>query len=155
MSIQKKINKTLNSGYTYIEVLVSLLVISMLSALLFFSYSFCVRSIRKTRQNITSSIERLNFEYSIRKKINSVSIPYWLKDYELSTESNVLILNWVNGVNSLELIHYPATIKILKIEQITKKSGFIIGLKINYEFRGKEYEILELFASRKYGDCLL
>ena len=48
-----------SEGFSYIEVIVSLLIISFIAGLLYFSYSICIKSLYSSKESIRNSIEHL------------------------------------------------------------------------------------------------
>jgi type II secretory pathway component PulJ len=148
----KKIKKS-KEAFTYIEVIVSLLIIALLAGLLYFSYAICIKGINSSRKSVKESIEWLNTDSILRKKIEAVSIPFWQKDYEYSFTPNSLTISWVNGLNASETINLPNIFKIQAVEPINSENDSIKGLIIKYQYKNSDYELKALFSSRPYGSA--
>ncbi len=153
MNILKSLynHKKSKEAFTYIEVIVSLLIIALLAGLLYFSYAICIKGINSSRKSVKESIEWLNTDSLIRKKIEQVSIPFWVTDYEYSFSSNSLTLSWINGVNNSETLSLPEIFKIQKVETIDAENDSIKGLIVKYQYKNADYELKALFASRTFG----
>ncbi len=148
-------NKKAYEGFTFIETLVSLTVITMICVMLVFCYSSAIKGITKSRKQVNSDLELIDFDTSLRKIINSISLPQWKKDYNFTYTSTSLFLEYVNG--SSEYIETT----INKNFQI--KNCFVIfydnkkpaGLKVYYSYKNKEYICSELFSSIPFGQVKL
>ena len=66
-----KFPKKNNSAFTYIEVILALVIIALISVLLFFSYSVCIRSFNSARESVKESIVHLNTDKIIRKNMGT------------------------------------------------------------------------------------
>lgn len=73
MNIQKNLyniyKEKSRDAFTYIEVIVSLLIISLIAGVLYISYAACLKNIDSSRISVNDSIERLNTDTLIRKKL--------------------------------------------------------------------------------------
>ena len=69
MNMQKIIYKDKIPAFTYIEVLVSLIIISLIASLLYFSYFVSIRSIRKSEDDLKIQILRLDVDAKIRDSV--------------------------------------------------------------------------------------
>lgn len=146
-----KKNQKSKEAFTYIEVIVSLLIIALLAGLLYFSYAICIKGINSSRKSVKESIEWLNTDSMLRKKIEAVSIPFWQKDYEYSFSPNSLTISWMNGVKTSETISLPDVFEIQSVEPINSEKDSIKGLIIKYQYKNSEYELKALFSSRSFG----
>lgn len=159
MNIQKNLyniyKEKSRDAFTYIEVIVSLLIISLIAGVLYISYAACLKNIDSSRISVNDSIERLNTDTLIRKKIENVVIPFWIKKYETSYSSNTLTLQWINGIDKSETIIIPDNFSIVEVEQIVLEGNIPKGLIIKYEYKKNVYELKALFASRPYGKVQL
>lgn len=160
MNIQKRLNKILSSysqinAFTYVEVITALLIISLLAGLLYFSYAICVKQINKSNVSLHDSIDRLNTDSLIRSNIESVIIPYWIKDYDYSFSKNEINLSWVNGIKTNKTIIISDNYEILNVSPIGKNKKKIEGLIVEYRVNNQVYEIKALFASKTYGEISL
>lgn len=158
MSIQKKQNKKFiqirkqTNAFTYIEVIVSLLIISVLAGLLYITFSIGIKQFRSSKKSVNYLIERLDTDTIIRTGIEKVSIPFWVTEYDYSFSNNEIALSWINGIKEKTIINIPDNAVIINIEEILSEKDSIKGLIVKYTINNHVYEIKALFASRTYGD---
>ena len=151
----KNLKKKSDEAFTYVEVLVSLLIIALLAGLLYFSYAISIKSIKTSQLTLKTAIERLNTDLLIRQKVEQISIPFWYKSYDYSFTSNTLTLSWINGVRNSETINVPDYISIIEVNPINTDSNESKGLQIIYNLHQRTYELKAFFASRPYGSIQL
>ena len=156
MNMQKNQNSfhklKINEAFTYIEVIVSLIIISLIACLLYFSYSICIKGFNSSRESVTDSLIHISVDSYFREKIQTVTIPYWLYDYEYTFTDSEIMLSWMNGEKKLDKVTVPKNVKIDDIRVIFSENKNIKGLHIKYFIKSKEYETKVLFASRVFGD---
>lgn len=140
-----------SAAFTYIEVVVALIIISLIASVLFFSYSVCIKSINSSRKSVKSAVEYLNIDSYLRKKIESVSFPFWLQKYDYSFSDNEIVLSWLDGVKDKQIIKLPEEVRIIDIKPLLSENKRIKGLYIKYYIKKQECELKALFASRIYG----
>lgn len=144
-------NNVFTESFSYVETLVSLLVISIICVLLAFCYSTSVKSIVKTKQKAKEATQILQFDTFLRNTINSISVPAWEKDYTFTYSKNNIDLPWVNGKKEPQNTSIPEDFIIEKAETIKYKNSKPAGLKVIYTYNKKEYECSCLFSSIPYG----
>lgn len=150
--MQKKVFKDKVPAFTYMEVLVSLVVISMVAGLLSFSYATGVKSLRNSKKEVTNQILRLNTDTQIRKYVEKVIMPFWENEYEITYSSNQISLPWVNGKEAPISINFPNNVKIVNCEVLLSSSDNPQGLIVTYNIDKEDYITKVLFASYKYGE---
>lgn len=138
-------------GFSYIEVIISLLIISFIAGLLYFSYSICIKSLYSSKESIKNSIEHLEADKYLRESIQSVSLPFWQKTIEYAFTENEINISCSSGeiIKTFKMKH---NIKLKEIDPIYTEGDRIKGLQIKYSINNKLYETKALFASRYYGD---
>ncbi len=152
MIMQKtQCNLKTSYAFSYIEVIVSLLIISFIAGLLYFSYSICVKSLYSSKESINNSIEHLEADEYLRESIQSVLVPFWQDTVEYSFTENEITISWNNGEisKSLKMKH---NVKIIEVNPVYSEQDRIKGLYVKYNLNNKSYESRVLFASRYYGD---
>lgn len=148
-------NEKKSNAFTYIEVIVALVVISLIAGLLYFSYSICIKSFTSSRESVREAVERLNTDAFLRKKIQSVSIPYWEKDFDFSFSEAQITLPWLEGIKAEQSVIMPENASIKDVTPIKSDKGKPKGLHIKYYIKNNEYVVKVLFASRFYGEVEL
>ena len=136
-------DKSYSEGFSFIEVLVSLFIISMISMLLYFAYSLCLKTYNRSKEEIKITTLRANTDYILRKKIEKVTIPYWEKEYIFSFTDNSISLNWIDGKNDLIQVLLPENVKVIDVELIQSKENKYLGMKVSYELLSKKFEAKE------------
>ncbi|MCI6592811.1 MAG: type II secretion system GspH family protein [Spirochaetia bacterium] len=140
-----------SEGFSYIEVIVSLLIISFIAGLLYFSYSICIKSLYSSKESIRNSIDHLEADEYLRESIQSVLVPFWQKSIDYSFTENEISISWDNG-EVTKSFKMKAKAKIIEVNPIYSEEVRIKGLHIKYNVNNKSYETKALFASRYYGD---
>lgn len=151
----KKILKKQNekvAAFTLIETLVSLLVVSLMGMILYFSFFVSVKSVNSSNNNVSVQIERLNTDRKLRTSIESVRVPFWVKEYDYSFSKNQLLLSWINGIDKNQNISFSENIVLDSCIPILSKEDRIIGFEIKYSIKSNQFTTKALFASYSYGE---
>ena len=151
----KKILKKQNekvAAFTLIETLVALLVVSLMGMVLYFSFFVSVKSVNSSNKNISIQIERLNIDRKLRNSIESVKVPFWIKEYDYSFSQNHLLLSWINGIEEKQNIIFSENIALDSCMPILSKEDRIIGFEIKYFIKNNQFTTKALFASYSYGE---
>ncbi len=143
-------NKHTNA-FSFIEVLISLLIISMLTLLLYFSFGTIIKSYNLSKKKIKNSITQINTDSILRSNIEKICIPFWENEYDFSFSKNSLTINWLNGINETKTIIIPDIVCIIDVDMISNTKGKAIGLRILYQIEDSDYELTASFASIPYG----
>lgn len=141
-----------NEGFTYIEVVVSLVIISLVAGLIYFSYAVSFKSLNSSKNRIKTEIIRINTDTLLRKNIESISIPFWDKEYDYSFSDNTIKLGRINGSREPYEIKLNDSVIITSCNPLKNKADKITGFEIRYQINGKEFETSALFASHDYGE---
>ena len=141
-------------AFSFMEVLVSLVIISLISALLYFSYAVSLKSIAKSRQKTSDELTLLRTDSLLRSKIEGFRFPFWTKEikFEFTGNSIEIYHDGEKTENSSVLITVPEEIKITDCTALTGEDKSIRGLNIKYMIKETEHESKILFASRIYGE---
>lgn len=151
----KKILKKQNekvAAFTLIETLVSLLVVSLMGMILYFSFFVSVKSVNSSNNNVSVQIERLNTDRKLRTSIESVRVPFWVKEYDYSFSKNQLLLSWINGIDKNQNISFSENVVLDSCIPILSKEDRIIGFEIKYSINSNQFTTKALFASYSYGE---
>lgn len=144
-----------NEGFTFIETLVALAVIALISVMLVFCYSTSIKSLNKTRSKTKDTFEVLSIDESFRKIIQSISLPEWENTYNYSYTTSSLSLPWINRTEETVKFDFDSSLVINKVEVINYKNDIPAGLKITYQYQKHEYICSELFSSIPFGQVEL
>lgn len=139
-------------GFSYIEVTVSLFIISLIGLLLFFSYRISIKSVNSSRKKINTEVIRVYTDTLLRNNIEKICIPFWIPDLEYSYTENSLCIGWVDGTEETKNIRLDERVKISSCKPIETKKNNIIGFEISYEIDGCVFETVAVIASRVYGE---
>lgn len=151
----KKVLKKQNEkvvAFTLIETLVALLVVSLMGMVLYFSFFVSVKSVNSSNKNISIQIERLNIDRKLRNSIESVKVPFWIKEYDYSFSQNHLLLSWINGIEEKQNINFSENVVLDSCMPILSKEDRIIGFEIKYSIKNNQFTTKALFASYSYGE---
>ncbi|MBO4404927.1 MAG: type II secretion system protein, partial [Treponema sp.] len=136
----------LSSAFSYVEVLVSLFIISMISIVLAVSYSVGIKAVVKDKESVFSSYKHMKVDSFLRKNIEKIEFPYWINELLLDAEDNILTISCNNVTYTIKL---PEYVSIKKVEQLYPDG--LAGVKISYEIGNKTYKSSVLFSSYSYG----
>ena len=149
--MHRNFNKA-RAAFSYIEVVVSLMIISMVALLLYFTYAVSVRSVNSSKQRIKTEIVRIKTDTVLRRSIENIIVPAWISEYEYSFNDNSINLSWVNGNQNITEIEIEKMVKIISVEPLKTKTDKILGFEIKYSIDVNEFETIAIFASRPYGE---
>lgn len=144
-----------NEGFTFIETLVALTIIILISLMLVFCYSTSIKTLDKTRSKTKDSIEVLDMDKNFRQIIQSISLPEWETTYSYSYTSSSLSLQWINCSEDFAMFDFDSSIVINNVEIIKYKNNIPAGLKITYLYKNNKYSCIELFSSIPFGQLEL
>lgn len=150
MTLQKT-----NEGFTFVETLVALTVIALISIMLVFCYSTSIKTLNKTRSKTKNTFEVLTIDENFRRIIQSISLPEWESTYECSYTSSSLSLQWINQAEDSIQFDFDSSLFITNVEILKYKNSMPAGLKITYLYQDHEYICSELFSSIPYGQVEL
>lgn len=150
MTLQKT-----NEGFTFVETLVALSVIAIISVMLVFCYSTSIKSLSKTRSKTKDTFEVLSIDEKFRKIIQSISLPEWENTYNYSYTTTSLSLQWINRAEETVKFEFDSSLIINNVEIIKYKNDIPAGLKITYQYQNHEYICSELFSSISFGQVEL
>ena len=138
-------------GFSFIEVLVSLLIISLVGIVLYASFSTGFRAVEKSQTEVRTAVRHLQADHIIRSAAGAVQIPYWVTDYEMSAGERTLDLPWYEGEKESKTVQLPEHVIIEKSELIKKDGKSPFGIKIQYKIGKREYTTSAAFASFPAG----
>jgi prepilin-type N-terminal cleavage/methylation domain-containing protein len=147
-------NKSEN-GFTFIEVLVSLLIISSVGIVLYASFSAGFKGVEKSRTEIRDAVRHLQTDSVIRSAAESVQIPYWVTAYEMTAAGGSLELPWYEGKKETKTVQLPAGADIEKSELVREDGKSPFGIRITYKIGKREYTTSATFASFPAGKVKL
>jgi len=149
--MHKQKNRTRNEAFTLIETLVSLVIISIITTLIYFCCSSAIRNINKARNLTASDFKLIENDKNLRKIINSISVPDWETDYKLTYTPNSISFSWVEGQDCVYLYEFDNGFELKECTLMAYKNGEIAGIRIEYFYMGKNYECSQLFSSIPFG----
>lgn len=139
-----------SAAFSYIEAVVSLLIISLICFLIANVYSVSIKSINKTRNKLTATILHMNADSELRDLINGINYPYWVKEYNIESDENTITVEYFKG-NPEKYTGTFNNIKIVECDFLRTNNKEPIGIFIKYTINDKEYETKELFSSFPFG----
>ena len=148
MKKAKRFSKSVNEAFSFIEVLVSLLIVSLVSLIMYFAFSSSVKTLVNAKKNIRNQYKIFVSEKIIRDTVASVDVPFWKTDFAFSINENSLSCNYLNGEVKTETVRLPYQIKILKSEIVYFEDTKPVGVKIEFEMENETRSIRQTFASR-------
>lgn len=152
MNMQKIIYKDKIPAFTYIEVLVSLIIISLIAGLLYFSYFVSIRSLRKSENDLKIQILRLDVDTKIRDSAEEFIIPFWEKHINLTFSESQISFSWGDSPNNKRVLDFPSNVRIKNCDFLYSSSDIPQGLSVTYEINNQEFLTKALFASYFYGE---
>lgn len=96
LSLLKKCLKN-NHGFTFLEILISLFLFSLLSMVLWSGLSSAQGLIGKIFQEASHSAKILQLDDFVREAALKVKIPFWVKEIEIEAEDDRLAIPWLDG----------------------------------------------------------
>ena len=143
------------NGFTFIEVLVSLLIISLVGMVLYASFSAGFRGIEKSKAEMRTAVRRLQTDSIIRSAAGSVRIPYWITEYEMTAAGETLEFPWYDGEKEIKTVRLPSGVVIDKSELVRKDGEAPFGIRITYKIGKREYTTSAAFGSFPAGKVKL
>lgn len=140
-----------NNGFSFIETLVSLLIISIISTVMYLSFSSSIKEIIKIKEKEKLDYQIFRSEQIIRNTISSIDIPFWKRDFYFFITEDSISCNYQNGNNKIETKKLPYSIKILSYEIIYFEKTNPVGIRIEFEMDNRIRIINQVFASRPIG----
>lgn len=153
MNYQRSSKK--NEAFTFIETLVSIVVISIITSLIYFCCSSAIKNIYKARTLTSADLKIIESDNKLRSIINSVSVPDWETDFEIKFTSRTITLRWVEGRDEDFIYEMDPDIEVDKCSVLQYRNGKISGIKIEYLYNGQRYECSQLFSSIPFGQIEL
>ena len=146
----KKLFQNKASGFSYIEAIVSLLIISLVAVMIASVYSVSIKALTNTRQKLKNSINHLKVDEEIREFISSVDYPFWIKEYKMNFSENAITVEYHKGIEGCTTKEFNE-VKIIECDFIRTSDKEPVGIYVKYILNEKEYETKSLFASFPYG----
>lgn len=154
--LEMKKKNPLSAGYSFIEVLVSLIIIALIGGILYFSYAVSVKSINSSRHKLQYAIIRLNTDTVLRKNIQRINIPYWINETpDITANENKIYLDWIDGKKEKKTITFSNKVSFTECIPILTSNKKIKGIEVKYLIDNNEYKTVSLFSSRPYGEIEL
>ena len=131
------------SGFTLIETLVAITLISLIGLPVFMVTSDTVAFTRKIKDHNRWNGELIKLERVLRKSVREVKIPFWISDIEIINKNDSLIVPYWNSDedSALEIKITDTDLEITTPEGSTVFSGF----------DSAEFDILKDSGSRTIG----
>lgn len=141
-----------NSGFSFIESLVSLSILSLMAVCIVAGIMIATKSYNKSKAVVHQTYVVYEADKYIRNVAKSVRPPFWVKKLDVTFSGSSFELCWINGVSSSQTFNLNPNIKITNIELVGKKDSIPLGMRVSYEYNDCEYSTSCLFASFSYGD---
>jgi len=145
LKIKNTLTNTLqnNSGFTLIETLVAITLISLIGLPVFMVTSDTFAFTKKIKDFNRWNGELIKLERVLRKSVSGIQIPFWISNIELTEGSGAMIIPYWNGDADLVLE--------IKIEDTAFKITTPEGTTVFKGYDGVEFNILEDSHSRTIG----
>jgi len=141
LKIKNNINDS--SGFTLVETLIAITLISLIGIPVFTVFSDTVSFSRRVKDLNRWNKELIQIERVLRKSAREVQIPFWISEIGISKESDSLIVPyWKGDKNSVLEINNTDTY----LEIITPE-----GSTVFKEYNRAEFDILKDSRSRTIG----
>jgi prepilin-type N-terminal cleavage/methylation domain len=158
MHLQKKCFRTRNkkaNGFTFVEVLVSMLILALTGAVLYGSFSVGLKAVGKSHTEVWNAVQRMQTDSIIRSAAGSVQIPYWVNTYGMNSGERTLEFEWYGGEREHKTIQLPPYVLLKKSELVRGKDNRPLGVRITYTIGMQEYTTSAVFASLPPGKIKL
>ena len=145
LNIKNTLKNTLknNSGFTLIETLVAIALISLISLPVFMVTSDIVTFTKKIKDLNRWNGELIKLERVLRKSVRGVQIPFWISNIELTEGTNAIRIPYWNGEAGLVLE--------MEIEDKTFKITTPEGTRGFKGYDGVEFDFLKDSKLRTIG----
>lgn len=159
-----------DSGFSTIEALVSIALISIAGALMLWVSTVSIQSLGASQKSITLAADVLSIDTSLRSAANLVRIPWWERRVRTNEEGSSVSVAWLEGKPNEELtiredqgyilvtgaddktiFRSRVRIDSLAISPIADDDGVPRGLEIRYDLGGETFVCNAPFASRALG----
>lgn len=140
-----------NKAFTFIETLVSLLIITIISTVMYLSFSSSIKDIIKIKEKERDSYKIFRIEQTIRDTISAVEIPFWSSDFYFSITEDTISCNYLNGNKEITTRKLPYPLKIINYEIVFFEKKKPVGIILNVEIDNCDRIINQTFASRPIG----
>lgn len=116
-------------GFTYIEVLVALAIISLSGYVIWMGFSSGLQALEKIYEKSRVSAELVIFERLFRREVNKLCVPYWEKEGDYGE----LLIS-----NEVDFLSFNIDGKIHRFSYITMKELKMLekGIEIDLQLRG-------------------
>lgn len=149
-----KNNQKFYLGFTLLESLISLSIISIISIVITAGILLSMQSYRKSSDQVKNAYKLLEIDRQIRNICSNIEIPFWETNAEISFTEHTFSTKWYKSKDNLETFEFPDII-ITKIEQIQSKKNKLYGLIIYYSFNEKAHICKSLLKNIPYGELEL
>jgi prepilin-type N-terminal cleavage/methylation domain-containing protein len=140
------------AGFTLVESLVSLAIVSMIGVIIFMAFSVGVKSVTQSHSSVLAALRHLKTDTVLRNSLEKVRIPYWEKDFELSATATTLVVPWYGGAKEAHAIALPDGVKDITYELVKPvENGAPTGCRVKYRIDNREYSSAVVFASAPPG----
>lgn len=140
-----------NKGFSFVETLVSLLIVSLISTVMYFALSSSIKNILKIKEKERIDFQIFRTEQVVRETISSIEIPFWKKDLFFQVTEDFISCNYLNGNKEVEKKILPYSIKDVVVDVIYFEETKPVGVKIEFEIKGQHRVISQTFASLPIG----
>lgn len=134
-------------GFTIIEALVSLGIISLVCVVLYAAFATGTKGITGSHRSLSAALKRKRTDAIVRQATGNVEIPFWLKVYEFTATEHTLSLPWSNGVPGVIEVELPEGVTIRECKPAGGTETRPDGLRMTYEVDGVPYSLSAVFAS--------
>lgn len=149
-----KNNQKFYLGFTLVESLISLSIISIISIVITAGILLSMQSYRKSSDQVKNAYKLLEIDRQIRNICSNIEIPFWETNAEITFTEHTFSTKWYKSKDNLETFEFPDII-ITKIEQIQSKKNKLYGLIIYYSFNEKPHICKSLLKNIPYGELEL
>lgn len=132
-----------SSGFTLIETLIAITLVSLIGIPVFMIFSDTVTFTGKVKDLNHWNRELIQLERTLRKSAGEVQIPFWISDIELTEEADILGVPYWNGDVNLYLK--------IKIEDTLLTISTPEGSTVFNGYDGVEFDFLKDNGSRTIG----
>lgn len=119
------------------ELLISIGIFAIAVSTTFGAYTGFIKNSNRLEKVTLEADTVLMTDMDIRRKIQSINIPYW---HNANTDSQVYL-------NLLKQSEYRKGVYIVKTESLKNGNGVVKGIKTTWNYENKTYETKELFSS--------
>lgn len=144
-------------GFTFIEAVVSLLIIALISAAIYATFATAYKALNTTQKSLIATSNVLIIDAKLRDSLSLVCIPFWVRNVHYSSTDTSITIPWVKGVESKSVTVSLENYKIENghIDIIKGVNEIPLGCHILYTIENKEYMTSIVFASIPLGQMSL